>query len=84
MRTSSSTRTRLTTACLMGSVALDQNVNDDLAMGTPPGAPWANDAAQRTRANTLTVNTRNMTRKHYHHHGHAHWREELTPRAVLA
>ncbi|KAH8112518.1 hypothetical protein DFH11DRAFT_1879273 [Phellopilus nigrolimitatus] len=67
-----------------GIVALDQNVNDNLAMGAPPGAPAAIDAAPRTRANTVTLNTRNMTREHYHHHGHAHGREELTPRAVLA
>ncbi|KAH8104445.1 hypothetical protein DFH11DRAFT_122013 [Phellopilus nigrolimitatus] len=48
-------------------------------MGSPPGAPAAIDAAPRTRANTVTLNTRNMTHEHYHHHGHAHRREELTP-----
>ncbi|KAH8109695.1 hypothetical protein DFH11DRAFT_916633 [Phellopilus nigrolimitatus] len=48
-------------------------------MGAPPGAPAAIDAAPRTRANTVTLNTHNMTHEHYHHHGHAHRREELTP-----
>ena len=32
-----------------GIVTLDQNVNDDLAMGAPPGAPGAIDATPRTR-----------------------------------
>ena len=36
-----------------GIVALGQNVNDDLAMGAPPGAPGAIDATPRTRTNTL-------------------------------
>lgn len=66
-----------------GIVALEQNVNDDLAMGAPPGAPGAIDATPRTRTNTLTLNTRNLPRDHHHHH-HIHGREELTPRAVLA
>ncbi|KAH8110354.1 hypothetical protein DFH11DRAFT_1620735, partial [Phellopilus nigrolimitatus] len=52
-------------------------------MGTLPGAPGAIDSTPRTRANTLTF-TRNMTREHHHHQGHAHGREDLTPRAVLA
>lgn len=66
-----------------GIVALDQNVNDDLAMGAPPGAPGAIDATPRTRTNTLTLNTRNLSRDGHLNHGH-HGREELTPRAVLA
>ena len=66
-----------------GIVALDQNVNDDLAMGAPPGAPGAIDGTPRTRTNTLTLNTRNLPRDHHHSH-HLHGREELTPRAVLA
>ncbi len=41
-----------------GIVALDQNVNDDLAMGAPPGAPGAIDATPRTRNRGLTVATR--------------------------
>ncbi|KAH8103674.1 hypothetical protein DFH11DRAFT_1654134, partial [Phellopilus nigrolimitatus] len=49
-------------------------------MGTLPGAPGAIDSTPRTLANTLTF-TRNMTREHQ---GHAHGREDLTPRAVLA
>ncbi|KAH8114021.1 hypothetical protein DFH11DRAFT_1595354, partial [Phellopilus nigrolimitatus] len=36
-----------------GFVALDQNVNDDLAMDAPPGAAGAFDATPRTRANIL-------------------------------
>ncbi|EJD06317.1 uncharacterized protein FOMMEDRAFT_138352 [Fomitiporia mediterranea MF3/22] len=66
-----------------GIVALDQNVNDDLAMGAPPGAPGAIDATPRTRTNTLTLNTRNINLQR-EHHPHVHGREELTPRAVLA
>ncbi|KAH8103661.1 hypothetical protein DFH11DRAFT_259373 [Phellopilus nigrolimitatus] len=38
----------------------------------------------RTRANTLTLSPRNMTREHHHHLGHAHGREELTTHTVLA
>ncbi|KAH8110362.1 hypothetical protein DFH11DRAFT_1730282 [Phellopilus nigrolimitatus] len=53
-------------------------------MGAPPGAPDAIAATPRTRANTLTPNTRNMSREHHRHHGRAHGREELTPYAVLA
>ncbi|KAH8104375.1 hypothetical protein DFH11DRAFT_1648104 [Phellopilus nigrolimitatus] len=37
-----------------GTVAFEQNVNDDLALGAPPGAPGAIDATSRTCANTLT------------------------------
>ena len=40
-----------------GIIALDQNVNDYLAMGAPPGAPGAIGATPRTRTNTLTLNT---------------------------
>ena len=63
-----------------GIVALEQNVNDDLAMGAPPGGPGAIDATPRTRTNTLTLNTRNINLQH-EHHPHVHGREELTPRA---
>ncbi|KAH8111243.1 hypothetical protein DFH11DRAFT_652205 [Phellopilus nigrolimitatus] len=52
-------------------MALDQNVNDDLAMGAPPGAPGAIDATPFTRTNTLPLYTRYMTREHHRHHGHA-------------
>ncbi|OCB89318.1 hypothetical protein A7U60_g3519 [Sanghuangporus baumii] len=67
-----------------GIVALEQNVNDDLAMGAPPGAPGAIDTTPRTRTNALTLNTRNINMQREHHHHHVHGREELTPRAVLA
>lgn len=40
-----------------GIVVLDRNVNDDLAMGAPPGAPGAIDATPRTRTNPLTLDT---------------------------
>ncbi len=59
-----------------GIVALDQNVNDDLAMGAPPGAPGAIDATPRTRNRGLTVATVGRTT--------GTGREEMTPRAVLA
>ena len=55
-----------------GIVALDQNVNDDLAMGALPSAPGAPEGTPRTRANKITV-TRD-----------GRGREELTPRPVLA
>ncbi|KAH8105685.1 hypothetical protein DFH11DRAFT_1882871 [Phellopilus nigrolimitatus] len=64
-----------------GIVALDKNVNDDLAMGARLAR--ATRSMPRTRSNTLTLNTRNMTREH-HHHGQAHGREEPTPRVILA
>ena len=67
-----------------GIVALDQNVNDELAMGAPPAAPGAIDTTPRTRTNTLTLNTRNIARDGHLNHRHLHGREELTPRAVLA
>ncbi|EJC97526.1 uncharacterized protein FOMMEDRAFT_171637 [Fomitiporia mediterranea MF3/22] len=66
-----------------GIVALNQNVNDDLAMGAPPDASGAIDATPRTRTNNLTSDTRNINLQR-EHHPHVHGREELTPRAVLA
>ncbi|TDL16402.1 hypothetical protein BD410DRAFT_844448 [Rickenella mellea] len=60
-----------------GIVALDRNVNDDLAMGAPPGAPGAIDGTPRTRTNALAPFT--LPRD-----GTGTGREELTPRAVLA
>ncbi|KAH8111250.1 hypothetical protein DFH11DRAFT_1794287 [Phellopilus nigrolimitatus] len=65
-----------------GIVALDENVNDGLAMGAPPGAPGAIDGAHMREH--LTPNTRNMVCEHHHYHGHAHGREGLTPHTVLA
>ncbi len=59
-----------------GIVALDQNVNDDLAMGAPPGAPGAIDTIPRMRTNTLTL-PREVR-------GGPSRGEESTPRAVLA
>lgn len=64
---------------------LEQGVlNDDLAMGAPPGAPGAIEA---------TPTLRGRTHHHGHHHGHTGragggpmlpLRDEMTPRAPLA
>lgn len=74
-----------------GLVALEQNVNDDLAMGAPPGAPGAIEGTPRVRANTITMGGHGHGHRERggHDHGHGHHRhgqgrEELTPRAVLA
>ena len=67
-----------------GIVALEQNVNDDLALGAPPGAPGAIDGTPRTRANTLTIPLPRDGHGRASHHGTGHGREELTPRAILA
>lgn len=76
-----------------GIVALEQNVNDDLAMGAPPGAPGAIEGTPRVRANTITMGGHGHGHAHRerggHDHGHGHHRhgqgrEELTSRAVLA
>ncbi|KAH8104461.1 hypothetical protein DFH11DRAFT_1647126 [Phellopilus nigrolimitatus] len=64
-----------------GIVVLDQNVNDDLEMGTRL-ARLARSIPRRAHARI--PNTRNMIREHHHRYGHAHGREELMPHAVLA
>ncbi|KAH8113735.1 hypothetical protein DFH11DRAFT_316967 [Phellopilus nigrolimitatus] len=80
MRAPSPTRTRRTTACLIGSWR-----SSKMSMTTwrwaSPGALGAIYATPRTLANTLTLNTRNMTCEHQ---GHAHGREDLTSCTVLA
>ena len=70
-----------TDAADSGVVALEQDVDDDLAMGAPPGAPGAINATPHTRTDTLTLNTRNINLQREHHHHHAHGREV---RVVLA
>ena len=40
-----------------GIVALEQDVDDDLTIDAPPGAPGAINATSHTRTNTLTLNT---------------------------
>jgi hypothetical protein len=69
-----------------GIVSLDQNVNDDLAMGAPPGAPGAIDDTPRTRARNVgtTLNVPTERRGGAGGNGAAGTREDLTPRAVLA
>lgn len=69
-----------------GIVALDKNVNGNLAMGAPSGAPGVIDATPHMRTNMLTLSTRNLQRErhHHYHHPHIHGREELTLRTALA
>ena len=73
-----------TDAADSGVVALEQDVDDDLAMGALPGAPGAINATPHTRTNILTLNTRNINLHREHRHHHVHGREKLIPRAVLA
>jgi hypothetical protein len=64
-----------------GIVSLDQNVNDDLAMGAPPGAPGVIDDTPRTRARNAgtTLNAPTERRGGTGGNGAAGTREDLTP-----
>ena len=66
-----------------GIVSLNQNVNDDPAMGVPPGVPGAIDDTPRTRTRT-TLNVPTDRRGGVGGNSHGGTREDLTPRAVLA
>lgn len=69
-----------------GIVSLDQNVNDDMAMGAPPGAPGAMDDTPRTRTANMNLNLNVPTDRRGPTGGPVGvgTREDLTPRAVLA
>ena len=71
-----------------GIVSLDQQANEDFAMGAPPGAPGAIDTTPTFGVGTVSVG-RPGTRHHSHHdrHHERHHREtsqpDVTPRATV-
>ena len=52
-------------------VALEQDMDNNLTIGAPLGAPSAINATPHTRTNTLTLNTQNINLqcKYHHHYG---------------
>jgi len=72
-----------------GIVSLDQQANEDFAMGAPPGAPGAIDTTPTFSIGTVGVG-RPGTRHHHGHHDRHHERHhretsqpDVTPRATV-
>jgi len=72
-----------------GIVSLDQQANEDFAMGAPPGAPGAIDTTPTFGVGAVSVG-RSGTRHHHGHHDRHHERHhretsqpDVTPRATV-
>ena len=72
-----------------GIVSLDQQANEDFAMGAPPGAPGAIDTTPTFGVGTVGVGRPGTRHHHSHHdrHNERHHREtsqpDVTPRATV-